>query len=96
MDRDERQDGGREYKSPKHAVIWFLNQSRTRLRNKCRRLKDDKKRLSVNVRDVTNSREMWRTRAEAEVKHATELKAEVTALKREVAALKKGATSRRQ
>jgi hypothetical protein len=96
MDRDERESGRRGYKSPKHAVIWFLDQSRERLRNKCRRLKDDKKRLSVNVRDVTNSREMWRTRAEAEVKHATELEAELSTLKREVAALKKGAASRRQ
>ena len=53
-------------------------------------MKDDKKRLSVNVRDVTESRETWRTRAEAEAKHAKDLEAEVMALKRQVADLKKG------
>jgi SMC interacting uncharacterized protein involved in chromosome segregation len=96
MDRNEQQDGSRKYKSPTHAVIWNLDRSRETLRKKCRRLKDDKKRLSVNVRDVTNSREMWRAKAEVEAKHATELEAEVSALKREVADLKKGAASRRQ
>jgi SMC interacting uncharacterized protein involved in chromosome segregation len=96
MDLDELQDGEREFKSPKHAVIWSLKRSRKTLRNKCRRLKDDTKRLSNNVRDVTKSREIWRRRAKAEAEHTKELEAKVAALQKEVTNLKKGAVSRRQ
>jgi hypothetical protein len=96
MDVDQRHDEVREYKSPPHVVRLFLERSRQTLRKKCCRLKDDNKRLSVQAHDATKSREMWRTRAEAQAKHSKELEATVSALKQEVANLKKGASYRRQ
>jgi len=96
MDRDERQDEAREYKSPPHVVRLFLEKSRKTLRKKCRRLKDDNKRLSVQVRDATTSREKWRTRARAQAEHSKELESVVAALQQEVADLKKGTSFRRQ
>jgi hypothetical protein len=96
MDRNDRQDDEREYTSPKHAVIWCLKRSRRTLRKKCARLKDEQKRLSNSVRDVTKSREMWASRAKAEAARAKELEAELVVMKKEVADLKKGVSPRRQ
>ena len=96
MDRDELQVEVREYKSPPHVVRRFLEKSRKTLRKKCERLKADNKRLSVQARDATKSREMWRTRAEAQAEHSNELEATVAALRQEMASLKKGGPSRRQ
>jgi hypothetical protein len=96
MDRDERQDEVREYKSPPHVVRLFLEKSRKTLRKKCRRLKVDNKRLTVQAHDATKSRDMWRTRFATQAKQSKDLEAEVAALKQEVASLKKGDPSRRQ
>lgn len=72
------------YKSPRHVQVLFLKRSRNKLREKYRELKDDQKRLQNGVRDVSKSREQWRSKAEA-------LEAQVAELQQELLVLKKRA-----
>ena len=78
-----------EYKSPRHAQIWFLFRSRSRLKAKYRQLKLDQKRLKNRVNDVTRSREGWREDAERLRQEAEQLEAQNAQLRDQLERLKK-------
>ncbi len=54
-----------EYCSPPHKIIAMLKKGRDDLRVKYRELMEQRRAAENQVRAVTKSREMWRTRAEA-------------------------------
>jgi chromosome segregation ATPase len=89
MDVSSEPDGRPEYKSPKHAQIWFLFRSRSRLKAKYRQLKKEEKRLKNRVHDVTRSREAWREDAERLGQQAEQLEAENARLRDQLERLKK-------
>jgi SMC interacting uncharacterized protein involved in chromosome segregation len=68
---------------------WFLGRSRDNWKDKYMELKADRKRLQNRVRDVSESRELWRGRAEESARRVAELEAEIAALQQQSAALKK-------
>lgn len=80
-----------EYRSPRHVQILFLKKSRRKLRIKYRELKVDEKRLQNRVRDVTKSREQWRSEAEELAARLAEAQRENAALQQQVEVLKKRA-----
>ncbi len=81
-----RQDGERQFTTPRWVQIWFLRRSRGRWKQKYKQLKADAKRLQNRVNDVTRSRDRWREQAERQGQRVRELEAEHAP---EQAALKK-------
>ena len=78
-----------EYRSPRHAQVWFLRRSRDLWKRKYLELKKEQRRLDGRDRDVTKSRDTWAERARQETARARELEQEIETLKRQLEDLKK-------
>jgi hypothetical protein len=63
-----------DYKSPPHKIIAFLKEGRDQLREKYRLMREKLRVTENQVRAVTKSREMWRSRAETAEAELKELK----------------------
>lgn len=73
-----------DYKSPKHAQIWFLFRSRRNWKQKYQKLKADNKRMRNRVADATRSREKWSQEAKQQRQRAEALEAENTRLREQL------------
>lgn len=71
-----------EYTSPIRKLAKFFRDSRDQWKAKHGQAKKDLKRLSNQQRAVEQSRQMWRTRAEAAESRVQELEQSIEALKR--------------
>ena len=67
-----------DYKSPTHKIIAFLRQGRNQLREKYRLLRENYRVAENQIRAVTKSREVWRSRAELAEAELVELKKSLT------------------
>lgn len=63
-----------DYKSPPHKIIAFLKEGRDQLREKYRLLREKLRVAENQIRAVTKSRAVWRSRAEAAETELSELK----------------------
>ena len=64
-------DEPKEFRSPQAKLLRFFERSRNGWKRKCRKAKDDVKRLSNNVADLRRSRSRWKEIAK---QHADEIK----------------------
>jgi hypothetical protein len=69
------------YKTSKQVQAWFLGRSRDRWKNKYAELKVQSKRLRQQVADVCRSRADWRSKAEAALREAQELRTQLAELR---------------
>ena len=65
------------FKSSKQALAWFFEKSRDKWKAHCRELRRKLKVKTVHVADATRARDAWREKAEAALRHAAELEAQV-------------------
>jgi len=68
------------YKTSKQVQAWFLGRSRDLWKTKYAALKVESKRLQQQVADVCRSRADWRGKAEAALREAQELRAQLAEL----------------
>lgn len=73
-------------KSPVRVLARFFRKSRDNWKGKYQRVKQEFKRLQVQVSDVRRSRAMWKERAKASCNRTVVLEKEVAALKVRLAA----------
>jgi len=84
-----------DYKSPKHAQIWFLFKSRRRWKEKYMQIKKALAQLREREADTADSRRNWREKAESQQQRAERLEAENAQLQDQLERLKKIRTGRR-
>lgn len=88
VDTDQAQkQTTKDYKSPRHALIWFFRKSRDLWKSKYQELKGSVKQLKNRVADLTKSRELWKLKAEQANDQLTVLEAEIASLRAQVATL---------
>src|SRR5258708_3587181 len=68
------------YKTSKQVQAWFLGRSRDLWKKKYAELKVESKRLRQRVADVDRSRADWRSKAEAALQEAQELRDQLAEL----------------
>ena len=73
-----------DYKSPKHAQVWFLFRSWRNWKKKYQELKTENKRMRNHVADVRRSREKWSQEAQRQRQRAAALEAENTLLREQL------------
>jgi hypothetical protein len=64
-----------QYKSPRHAQVWFLERSRRTWKRKYAALKVEQKRWKNRAADSRRARDEWRLRAETAEQRVRELEA---------------------
>jgi chromosome segregation ATPase len=84
----------KDYKSPRHALIWFFRKSRDLWKSKYQELKASVKQLKNRVADLTKSRDQWKLKAEQANDQLTVLEAEIASLRAQVATLAEKKTTK--
>lgn len=69
------------YKTSKRVQAWFLGRSRDLWKKKYAELKVESKRLRQQVADACHSRADWRSKAEAAIREAQELRTQLGELR---------------
>jgi DNA-binding transcriptional MerR regulator len=95
MDVSVSQRSTADYKSPKHAQIWFLFNSRRRWKQKYMQIKKAFTQMRDREADTANSRGNWREKAREQQQRARKLEAENAQLQDQLERLKKIGTGRR-
>ena len=73
----------KEFRSPQAKLLRFFERSRNGWKRKCRKAKDDVKRLSNNVADLKRSRLHWKETAKRQAEEIKRLRQELDAAKKQ-------------
>lgn len=73
----------KEFRSPRGKLLRFFERSRNGWKLKCRKAKDDVKRLSNNVADLRRSRLRWKETAKRQAEEIKRLRRELEESKKQ-------------
>lgn len=76
-------DTQKEFRSPRAKLLRFFEKSRNGWKRKCRKTKDDVKRLSNNVADLKRSRLHWKEIAKRQAEEIKQLRRELDEAKKQ-------------
>lgn len=77
-------DEQKEFRSPQAKLLRFFEKSRNGWKRKCRKAKDDVKRLTNNVADLKRSRFHWKETAKQQADEIQRLRRELDEVKKQL------------